>query len=256
MAPVWIPLPVDTHIAVIATEGARLASAAASSDLDATIPTCPDWNMRDLVRHQGGVHRWASSIVGTPRRQPWNVDLTDVVGQWPPDNQLVRWFKDGYDELVSVLLDAPSDLDCFTFLAAPSPLAMWARRQAHETTIHRVDAEGAVGSLSGIDPDIASDGIDELLSCFVTRRPTPSPTGEIATIAVHTADTNDHWHLTVGQGPIVTRRKDAAADVIVRGTAHDVYLFVWNRLDASSVHVEGNRDIVEWWKDRIRIHWS
>ena len=32
---------------------------------------------------------------------------------------------------------------CFAFLPAPSPLAFWARRQAHETGIHRADVESA-----------------------------------------------------------------------------------------------------------------
>jgi len=48
----------------------------------------------------------------------------------------------------AALSAAPPDLRCWTFLPAPSPLAMWARRQAHETTVHRVDAELAAASVA------------------------------------------------------------------------------------------------------------
>ena len=66
-----------------------------------------------------------------------------------------------------------------TFLPAPSPLAMWARRQAHETSIHRCYAESATGATTGFDPTFAADGIDELLYGFyesVTRTAETTPT--------------------------------------------------------------------------------
>ena len=91
------------------------------------------------------MHRWATGIVAGPRTQPWDVDLDDVVGTWPADADLIGWFGDGVGRLVATLSRAEPDLACWTFLDAPSPLAMWARRQAHETSVHRVDAELAAG---------------------------------------------------------------------------------------------------------------
>ena len=58
---------------------------------------------------------------------------------------------------------------------APPPRRFWARRQAHETTIHSVDAVAAAlgrwptASDVTIDPVLAADGIDELLTGFITR---------------------------------------------------------------------------------------
>src|SRR5262249_53658636 len=54
--------------------------------------------------------------------------------------ELPGWFREGHAALVQALSVAGPDLNCWAFLAAPSPLAFWARRQAHETAIHRVDA--------------------------------------------------------------------------------------------------------------------
>jgi uncharacterized protein (TIGR03083 family) len=161
---------IDQLLDALTNEGQRLAAAAAVAGPEAEVPRCPGWVVRDLVRHLGGVHRWATSIVDGPRAEPWRVDLDEVVGSRPADDDLLGWFTQGHARLVEVLATSDPDLDCWTFLAAPSPLAMWARRQAHETAIHRVDAELAAGwPVTPLPQAFAADGIGELLTCFITR---------------------------------------------------------------------------------------
>ncbi len=138
-------MEVAAHIDALRGEGRLMADAAANAAPDAHVPTCPEWVVRDLVRHLGGVHRWATGYVAGPRTEQWDVNLDEVVGTWPDDAELVDWFREGCESLAGALEAAPPDLECWTFLRAPSPLAMWARRQAHETAIHRVDAELAAG---------------------------------------------------------------------------------------------------------------
>ena len=46
----------------------------------------------------------------------------------PDDGELVDWYVAGHSALVEALATAPTDLQCWSFLAAPSPLAFWARR--------------------------------------------------------------------------------------------------------------------------------
>jgi uncharacterized protein (TIGR03083 family) len=83
----------------------------------------------------------------------------------PPadDGALVDWFREGHAGLVRRLEAAPPDLACWSFLPAPTPLAFWARRQAHETAIHRADAQGSGGAVTPFQPAFAADGLDELL---------------------------------------------------------------------------------------------
>ena len=58
---------------------------------------------------------------------------------------------------------------------APPARGFWARRQCHETTMHAVDALAAsLGRAPRpdevwVDPELAGDGIDELLGGFLTR---------------------------------------------------------------------------------------
>lgn len=248
------------HIEAIDEAGALLAAAASGVSLDSKVPSCPDWDMRELVRHQGGIHRWAANIVATPRTEFWNVDLPEVVGGWPDDDDLVAWFRDGCRDLVGTLRQAPADLECWTFLAAPSPKAMWARRQAHETTIHRVDAEQAAGSgVTPIDAGLAADGIDELLSCFITRRGSRLNSEIAQTLAVVASDVDDRWLVTITpDAPTTERHADGTAACAITGRAEDLYLTLWSRAsgDESAIELRGDASVIGLFADAVHIRWS
>ena len=147
-------MDVTDLIGALRREGALLAAAAERQALDAPVPTCPDWSVRDLVRHVAGVHRWATAIVTRARTEPFD-PFAELEGHWPADDALVDWFRAGHLALVTALEQAPDELQCFAFLPAPSPRAFWARRQAHETGIHRADVEGASGPITPYQPDAA-----------------------------------------------------------------------------------------------------
>jgi hypothetical protein len=72
-----------------------------------------------------------------------------ILAGGPGDDELPGWFREGHASLVRVLEAADPDMTCWTFLDAPSSVAFWARRQAHETAIHRVDAEQAAAGAGG-----------------------------------------------------------------------------------------------------------
>ncbi len=249
-----------THVEALRTEGALMASATAASDPDAPVPTCPEWVVRDLVRHLGGVHRWATGYVAGARTEVWDVDLDDVVGTWPDDVDLAAWLAQGCEALASALAAAPADLECWTFLPAPSPRAMWARRQAHETAIHRVDAESAAGIASGpMDAAFAADGVGELLECFVPRRSTKLRAEEPASLLVGCTDEEAAWLLRIGSDGVTTEvlpGVEAGADCTVRGAANDLYLALWNRAGAEALGIEGDRRVLGLFLDSVHVRWS
>src|SRR5205823_7707613 len=121
---------------------------------------------------------------------------------WPPADELVEWFLAGHQALVDALEAAPADLQCWSFFAAPSPLAFWARRQAHETGIHRVDAERSVvgGEVTPFPADFASDGVDEVLTCFITRGRGKLVADPPQVVAVRPTDPDvgPAWPITIG----------------------------------------------------------
>jgi uncharacterized protein (TIGR03083 family) len=255
-------MEIAEHITAVAQEAKSFAAAAEQSGLEVAIPTCPDWTMRDLVRHLSEIHLWAAARVAKRTTKLWPDDISehvvswpDLAVFWPDDNELVDWYLETNANLVRVLEAAPPDLDCPTFLPAPSPLAMWARRQAHETAVHRFDAENAVGTASGFDPVFASDGIDEMLAGFAPRKgdfPVTSPQAMV----VHATDTDERWHVTLAPDGITTVRSDGPSDVILAGDASDLYLTVWNRGDDLNVSVTGDRELLETWHSSLRVRWS
>jgi uncharacterized protein (TIGR03083 family) len=246
-------------IAMLAEQGRLMTAAAQAAGPDAAVPTCPEWVVRDLVRHQGGVHRWATSIVSTPRTEFWDVDLPEVVGAWPADDELTQWLGNGVSDLVSNLRAANPGLACWTFLAAPSPLAMWSRRQAHETSIHRVDAElAAARPVTPFPAPFAADGIDELLAAFITRPHGRLRSDPPVTLRVRCADTPAEWLVRIGPDDVTTEAGAAelAADCTITGVAGDLYLALWNRKDASDLAVEGDPGVLDLFLDRVHIRWS
>jgi len=245
---------IGTHVKAIQEHGVGLADAAERAGLDASVPTCPDWQVRDLVGHQGQVHRWAATFVATGRTDT-DVALEDV----PGDDTLLAWFRDGHARLVDAINLAPADLECWSFLPAPSPLAFWARRQAHETTIHRADAESAGGKQLDVDSALAVDGIDELLLGFYAgpgrRRLIADPP---LTLGIRTTDTQagGAWTVVIGpEGRDVTRG-DSAGDCVVSGQASEVYQFLWNRRGDDAVQITGDPAVLTLWREKARITWS
>jgi len=247
----------DEHIARLERDGALLASAAESAGWDAPVPAT-EWDVRSLVTHVGGVHRWAADVVRT-RSATLDTAAGVAVGTGPADDELLAWFVDGHRALVETLRSAPADLDCVTFLPAPSPLAFWARRQAHETAIHRSDAQAAATVVEDSarkpntilhDRELAQDGIAEMLLGFAARR--SNAIARAATLALRPSD-GDAWLLTFGGERIVAEKIEADADASVRGTSSDIYLWLWNR--PSDVHVTGDAAVADLWRS-VRVRWS
>jgi uncharacterized protein (TIGR03083 family) len=253
---------ITEHITAVGQEAKLFAEAAEQGGLDAEVPSCPGWNIRDLVRHLMEIHLWAAAHVAQPHDKPWVDDLAelaefwpDLAVFWPEDGDLVKWYLDTNANLVDALESAPLDVESFTFLPAPSPLAMWARRQAHETAVHRFDAEDAAGIASRFDPVFASDGIDELLMAFAPRRD-EFPLESSKSMLVHATDTDDDWHVTLGPDGISTTRGDGPADITLSGDASDIYLALWNRGDDSNITVTGDENLLDLWHNNNRIRWD
>ncbi|KUM73533.1 maleylpyruvate isomerase family mycothiol-dependent enzyme [Streptomyces curacoi] len=233
-------------------EGQLLAAAAEEAGADAKVPTCPDWQVRDLLRHTGVVHRWAAAFVAEGHTSPRPVgDPPDLDGP-----ELLAWYRDSHRHLVDVLTDAAPGVECWTFHPAPnpSPLAFWARRQAHETAVHRFDAQSARGGTpTGIATEFAVDGIDELLRGFHARAKSRVRTQEPRVLRVRASDTGAVWTVRLSPEPPVATREESGgdADAEVAGPAAQLYLALWNRLPVPSV--TGDRSLAALWREKSAI---
>lgn len=248
-------MEITDHINTLAGEGHLLAAAAQEAGTGAPVPTCPDWRVRDLLRHTGRVHRWATSFVveGHTSYHPAGEE-PDLDG-----TRLIDWFREGHGLLVDALKTAPAGLECWTIMPAPSPLAFWARRQAHETTIHRVDAESARGGrLSPVTAEHATDGIDELLRGFHSRPRSRVRTDTPRSLRVRATDTDAAWTVRLSPEPPQTARDDASSEVVavdceLSATAEELYLTLWNRLPLTAITVTGDPEPARIWSENSGI---
>lgn len=216
--------------------------------------------MADLLRHTGSVHRWAAGYVREAQVEPGPFpEAPELVGA-----ELLAWFREGHAALVRTLTQAPADVQCWTFLptAPPSPLAFWARRQAHETTVHRMDAEAALGTAyAPVAPEFAEDGVDELLTGFHARPRSRVRTPQPRVVRVHAADTGAVWTVELSPEPARTVRGDAytggdpatAADCELTGEAAWLYAALWNRLPLAGPGVTGDLELARLWSDTAGI---
>jgi uncharacterized protein (TIGR03083 family) len=251
-------MDVEEHIEQLRGDGSHLAAAVAQAGPETTIPACPEWVVRNLVHHLGRVHRWATAFVAGRYTNSGDVDFEGA--RLPGDAELVEWFLAGHGALVDALADAPADLECWSFLASPSPLAFWARRQSHETAIHRIDAEQAAGRVvASYTPAFAADGLDELLTGFVPRLVSGRDAGQPASIRFACTDDPAQWIVTIGserptngsasgEGDV-----DNAVDCTVRGRAEDLYLALWRRRGTGALLIDGDPDVIASFLDLARI---
>ncbi|HEX6444914.1 MAG TPA: maleylpyruvate isomerase family mycothiol-dependent enzyme [Streptosporangiales bacterium] len=246
------------RVDAIGRETDLLVAAAEAAGPEATVPSCPGWTVRDLVRHTGGFHRWARThVAGRRTTELPEADEPAVMNTWPADPAdfpaLLAWFRAGSAALVETMTAADPELDCWHFLTAPSCTAFWARRQAHETGIHRADAQLAAGRLEPFPAEHAADGVDELVRGFMGELSRRLRTDPPATIALEATDADARWHVTVGPDAVRVTGEQGAADCTVRGTASDLYLFVWNRIGPGPLEVTGDHAVLELWRTKARV---
>ncbi len=157
----------------------------------------------------------------------------------PPEEwaELLDWWAEQRTGLFEAFAAGPDAPAWMPFRLFPPTAASWARRQAHEAAIHRVDAELALGPETvGFDPEFAADGIDELLAWLLPSRPdgwtSGATTGEVL---VHAADAGRVWTVRLEPGAAPVVQAGAAvpagfeAGATIAGTADSVYRAVWGR---------------------------
>ena len=263
-------LATSAYLQQLRDEGERLAASAAVLDLGTAVPACPRWTIRDLLRHIGYVHRWAARYVtGQHTQELPRLDEAVILRQDIPDDGLLDWFRAGHAALVQALDAAGPGLDCWTFLpGAVSPLAFWARRQAHETTMHRVDVQLAAaaaappGHLDPIPAELAADGVDELLMGFARRNAKRGPLADPPRSLFVQADSY-RWTGRMGAeraevGWDWTGPAAGPGDCTVAGPAADVYLLLWNRRDPGDLpglQLAGDPEALRHWRHGVRVTW-
>jgi uncharacterized protein (TIGR03083 family) len=228
----------QTHLTA---EAARLATAALAAGPDAPVPTCPEWTATDLLDH---ITETYDHKIQTMRLLRTPGDDFRIERPGSPAEQ----FAAALTELLAEFDDRGPDGLSHTWYGPDQTVGFWIRRLAHETVIHRADAELAAGEAIGpIDPELALDGIDEMLTLKVAWRSRAfgdSAADELAAndgLVVGLSAGTQSWTVRVASGAVTVFEGTAAdAEAQVHGSPGEIMLWLWRRLPADALTAKGD----------------
>ena len=227
------------HLPYLGNAMTNVAERIGRAEGDEPVPGCPGWRISDLVVHLGTIHRWSASILLSGQRlgEP-NVTATEP---------FMDWYAGTATALLAAIQAVDPDEATPNFSYMNETAAFWPRRQLHETTIHSVDAAQALGDPEeswAIPPDVAEDGIDEVLSIFLPRMTAKGHRPDVeGRVRVTATDTGRSWIVASSddpQGPPIVLHSTYDADAEISGTATDLYLGLWHRSQHDRLKTEGS----------------
>jgi uncharacterized protein (TIGR03083 family) len=247
MTNLMLPLGFDDMLDLVASRSDALRAAAAGN-LDARVPGCPDWSVRDLVAHLGEVQLfWSAAVAAGPADQPPG---DDVIGDRDPHGDLLTWSADATTALLDALEEAGPDRGCWAWWSAsgaPMTAGAVARHQVQEAGVHAFDAQQAAGRAEPLPPPVAADGVGEFLT--VGLRCMGAWPHDRAAVVLEAGD-GGTWHLDLGSEgahPTLLDEGQAGAmrrDATVTADPGDLVLAFYRRVGLDPAQVSGDAVVV------------
>ena len=244
--------------------------AAAELGLDNDVDGCPGWDVGTLVAHCGAAYTfWNKWIRDRPingrDQQSW-VDLQAERSRRLPG---VQWHDSGFpkqerppgviefareigDELAGRLRELEPSEEVWTIFTPNQTVGFIRRRLAHETAIHRWDVENANGLGPSIPLELAADGLDEYLTVVLQvisqHEPIrPTRTDYPVRAALQPLDESDPWLVTFNNDRVSVTRGAHSANIVISASTEQLLLYVWGRLSASTLMIEGDATLADQW---------
>lgn len=242
---------------VIADESRLFAEAIRLAPPEAPVPTCPEWSVSDLAWHLTEVHSFWARILSSGAVS--DDEAGPVEESVPPRPESLEQVLSLYDketaELLTQLEHRSDPEPAWFWLDTHKTVGATRRMQAHEATMHRIDAQLAGGHpVSAVSPGLAADGLRHVLEVmwawwgtvpnftFVSSgapiRLAPSDSGSIL---VETG----RWQ-GVGQSgknyDVPSARITDAGEptASVNGNAEQIYRWLWGRGDEPTMKGEAS----------------
>ena len=241
----------DFWLGALRAEGDAFRSAVAgAADLSAPVPTCPDWSIAELTGHLANLYNRTRRLITTGslgRPEDWNTPAT------APTAEIISEWTDEYVELLAALDAVDPEQPTWNWAPQAKKAVFWHRRMAHETAVHRWDAQmAATGHAEPIEAKLASDAITEVLDTWLPagrRRGTVDRSGMIA---LHATDLDQVWYVRLRGAGIALLDTDTLLDsddhherATASGSASDVALALYGRISYDALTVGGDLALLE-----------
>lgn len=241
----------DFWIGSLRAEGPAFAAAVAEAPPETPVLSCPGWTVADLTLHLAGLYHWVHSFAGSGVKTPpaTRFSHTDPPTGAPP----LQLLRHGYDQLMVLFDGLDPEAPAWNWAPQPKKAGFWPRRMAHETALHRWDAQLAIAAGEPIEAKLAADGVSEVLDTWLPagRRRDPGQQWH-GVVQVVAADASQEWYLRLrGDGvalldtDTIFDSDDHHARAHVTGTASDLLLALWGRVSFDTLDVTGDRNLLE-----------
>lgn len=228
------------YLDVVAGDTTVLAGAVAR-DPGATVACYDGWDLADLGRHVGQIHRWVTGAVeARAQERPASAAAPDVPAEDLPD-----WLVAGAERLVEVLAAAGPDEPVWTISRTERTVVFWRRRMALETVLHRWDAEDALGLEPVVPAPLALEGLEETLDVYLEQRLDGRDVGGRGQRVAFVPAGTDGWTMTLHPEGVEVAAGHDRADATVAGDALDLWLLLSCRRGLDAIPVTGDRDAAE-----------
>ena len=224
----------EEYAKALLRDGTAMARAA-ESNLSANVPSCPEWDVAELIRHTGGVHRFWGVVASKQLDDPREIGEIAIPDK---DGELIPWFEEGVEWLAGLLAVLDPQQPNWSW-SSHKHAGFVQRRMAQETCVHRWDAEQAAGSEQPIEPILAADGVAEIFDTFVPSQE-EQPTGTEETVHLHQTDGNGEWLVTLTPTGVEFAEGHDKGDSAARGTGSSLLLALWGRIPLSKLETFGN----------------
>jgi uncharacterized protein (TIGR03083 family) len=265
MGTVMAGLDFDRYRSEIVGQTGLLADAIDGADMTTEVPSCPGWNVGQLIRHLGGGQRWAAEMVRVAAAEPLPDNHFRDLSEYTDEDAAVisPWLVDGAAMLADALRAAGPDEPVSTGPIPDGVAAFYARRFTHETAMHRADAMLALGKAYTLERDVAIDGVDEWMDLgslpmhFELHPRTRELLGPGRTLHFHATDTASEagaeWVVDLTGDALAWRRAHEKSAVAVRGPVTELLLVIYKRRSPGdgTVEVLGEANLLEFWLDRM-----
>lgn len=214
----------------LADEGRALA-ATLGGDPDQPVPSCPGWSFTDLVAHVGSYHRWVADLLRDTSQEPHApYSLRPDAGE-----TLAEWYEDSLELLLKAIDTTDPDTPMWT-VTINQTAGAWPRRQAHDLTLHRWDAQHTRGHAQPIQAEHAIDFVDELFTAALPYiLPFLGREAPETSLALRSPDGTYSRRVDGSTGRPQLSHDPTPADATLTGTPSDLLLALWRRDNAATL---------------------
>jgi uncharacterized protein (TIGR03083 family) len=244
----------DFWLSALRSDGAAVRAAIGQPGaITKPVPSCPDWTVGDLARHLGSVYRRTRLNAGTAGvNESWGPVVVPAEAPAADDEQIVAWYAEELAQIEAFLEPLDPDLPTWNWAPQAKTAAFWFRRMAHETAIHRWDAQLSTGLAEPLETKLAGDTVSEVLDTFLPAGRRRAASDEAGIVQLTASDLGQDWTVRLWPEGVALLDLGTLLDydahptrATASGTASDLALALWGRLAFDILDAAGDLGLLK-----------